>query len=139
VTTFGKSSQTPIIPGLSGSPTPSCVSAGVNKGKACAVITQANVGAPVFVPSGTVVIGTLLLEVLPESYFLGKLGLSITAYNNNGVTNPAADPNLTIDPSFNIGGWIPEPATGTLLALGLACLGAAHRHEAALARQEEGR
>jgi hypothetical protein len=130
-TTFGKSSQSSIIPGLSGSLTPSCVSAGVNKGKACTVITQANAGAPVFVPGGLVVIGTLLLEVLPPpggpDPIGTSLGLSITSYNNNGITNPLADPDLFIDSSFGGGFVIPEPSTAALLTLGVLGLGVGAR------------
>jgi len=130
-TTFGKSAQSPIIAGLSGSLTPTCVSAGVNKGKACAVITQSNAGAPVNVPGGTVVIGQLLLEILPAPDVPGtSLGLLIVSYNNNGVTNAGADPNLTIDPSFTNAQVVPEPTTAALLGLGLLGLAFAGRRRA---------
>jgi hypothetical protein len=119
-TTFGKSSQGPILPGLSSPTTLPCVSSGENKGKACTLISQvAQVGAPFFIPGGSVTIGTLLLEVLPPPGGpdpIGTLlGLSILTYHNNG-TGPAP----VLDPSFTQAVVIPEPATAALLSLGLA-------------------
>jgi hypothetical protein len=130
-TTFGKSAQSPILPGLTGSFTPSCVSSGVNKGKACAVSTQAAL-TPTVLAGGQIVIGTLLLEEVPfpEGGYGSLLGLSIIAYDNNGVTSPAADPNLTLTPGFTnamLGMAIPEPTTAALLGAGLIGLGGSRR------------
>jgi len=132
-TTFGKSAQGPILPGLTGPAQPVCFTAGINKGKACTVISQSNPLPPILVPGGSVTIGTLLLEVLPAPGGpdpIGTLlGLSIVTYNNNGV--PAgADPNLTIDASFTNAQIVPEPTTAALLGLGLLGLGFVGRRRA---------
>lgn len=128
VTTFGKSAQSPILPGLSGSLTPACASSGVNKGKACAVISQVALAQTVLA-GGQVVIGTLLLELLDPADWEGNYafsGLHISSYNNNGVTNPGSDANLYVSPEFNQCLGIPEcpePTTAALLGLGLVGFG----------------
>lgn len=126
-TTFGKSTQSVILPGLSGSLTPGCASTGVNKGKACTVITQTRtLAGSVVVPGGSVVIGTLLLEHFAPLDPAGtSLGLIIVSSNNNGTTVP-----LTIDPSFSGAQVIPEPTTAALLGLGLLGLGFVGRRRA---------
>lgn len=129
-TTFGKSAQSVILPGMSGSLTPTCVSAGALKGKACTVISQSSLGGTVLA-GGQVVIGTLLLEVLgdPVGTSLG-LSLVAAAYNNNGQKNPGADDNLTVDDSFTTAVLVPEPTTAALLGLGLVGLGFVGRRRA---------
>jgi hypothetical protein len=129
-TTFGKSSQGPILPGLTGTATNNCNSTGVNKGKACTLISQvAQAGAPFFIPEGSVTIGTLLLEVLPAPGGpdpIGTLlGLAILTANNNG-TGPAP----VLDPSFANAQIVPEPTTAALLGLGLLGLGFVGRRRA---------
>lgn len=124
-TTFGNSAQSPILAGLAGSTMPACVAQGSLAGMACTIITQSAL-SNVTVPAGTV-IGTLLLEVLPPPGGPDPagtpLGLSVLAYNNNGVTIPGSDPNLTIDPSFSDAQIVPEPTTAALLGVGLLGLG----------------
>jgi hypothetical protein len=126
-TTFGKSSQGPILPGLSGVAQIPCVSSGVNKGKACSLISQSNsAGGVVVVPGGSITIGTLLLEVLPTPDIPGtSLGLSILTFSNNG-TGPAP----VLDPSFTTAQIVPEPTTAALLGLGLLGLGFVGRRRA---------
>jgi hypothetical protein len=126
-TTFGKSSQGPILPGLSGVAQIPCVSSGVNKGKACSLISQSNsAGGVVAVPGGSITIGTLLLEVLPVPDAPGtSLGLSILTFSNNG-TGPAP----VLDPSFTTAQIVPEPTTAALLGLGLLGLGFVGRRRA---------
>jgi hypothetical protein len=129
-TTFGKSTQSAILPGLTGSLTPVCASSGPNKGKACTVITQSNTsGAPVAVAGGSVVIGTLLLEVLPPpggpDPIGTSLGLSVVSWSNNG-TGPAP----VQDASYAGAQIVPEPTTAALLGLGLLGLGFVGRRRA---------
>jgi hypothetical protein len=121
-TTFGNSSQSAILPGMTGSLTPTCVNAGALAGRACTVVTQSTV-AGTTLTGGQVVIGNLLLEVLGGDPIGTSLGLALSNYNNNGVTVPGSDPYLVIDPSFPNAVLIPEPTTGALVGLGLMGLG----------------
>jgi hypothetical protein len=135
-TTFGKSSQSAMLTTSAGTITPAltpwCVSAGVQKGKACTIINQSSVGGATVNPN-QVVIGTLLLELLPAPGGpdpIGTLlGLIVTQYNNAGITNPG-DASLTIDPSFTTAQIVPEPTTAALLGLGLLGLGFVGRRRA---------
>jgi hypothetical protein len=132
--TYGKSAQSQILPGVFGSLTPTCASAGPTKGRVCTVITQSNASAgPIALAPGQVVIGTLLLEVLGGAPSGTSLGLGIGLYNNGGITDPAADPGFTLGANFaSAQVHAPEPTTATLLAIGLVGLGLARRRHTPL-------
>lgn len=100
----GRSSQSPVIPGLTGSPTPTCA----NGGGVCTVITQSTFAAFI-IPSDTTIIGTVILTATDT----GSLGLSVISTS----TPTGAIP--TLGANFMNATVVPEPATLLLMGSGL--------------------